>query len=264
MSNPDATLSIQTATTDATLLQEVVRLRTTGRSSVTGTNNRGTLLSFFDESNPTLTSAVGGIREAPSGNFAGALAFYTNTGGSPSSNVSQLTQRMLIDSAGRLLVGTSVSGFGQVAIGFNGALFNALELIDNNPTTGTGYLICRNSAGTEIGSIKRVGATNAIVFNTTSDERLKSNIVDANPVLEKLMSVRVRQYDWTEGDLHQDYGFIAQELEPVLSGIVTKGKTEEDMWQLDYSRITPCLVKAIQELNAKFEALTTRLEKAGL
>jgi hypothetical protein len=48
--------------------------------------------------------------------------------------------------------------------------------------------------------------------------------------------------DW--GNLHQDYGFIAQELEPTLSGIVTKGKTDEDMWQLDYAKLTPHLDKS--------------------
>ena len=73
------------------------------------------------------------------------------------------------------------------------------------------------------------------------------------------MQVKVRQYNWTEGEVHQVYGFIAQELEPILSGIVTKGKTEKDMWQLDYSKITPHLVKAIQEQQALIESLTTRL-----
>ena len=79
-----------------------------------------------------------------------------------------------------------------------------------------------------------------------------------NPVLEKLMDVKVRQFDWTEGDLHQDAGFIAQELAPVLSGIVTEGKTEEDMWQMDYSRLTPYLVKAIQELTARVAELEAK------
>ena len=36
--------------------------------------------------------------------------------------------------------------------------------------------------------------------------------------------------------------------------IVTKGKTEDDMWQMDYARLTPYLVKAIQELKAEFDA----------
>jgi hypothetical protein len=79
-------------------------------------------------------------------------------------------------------------------------------------------------------------------------------------VLEKIMQVQVRQYDWTEGNLHQDYGFIAQELAPVLSGIVTEGKEEADMWQLDYSRLTPALLKAIQEQQAIIESLTARIE----
>ena len=109
------------------------------------------------------------------------------------------------------------------------------------------------------GSIARVTTTNAVVYNTTSDQRLKSNIENAVPVLEKLMQVQVRQYDWTDGDLHQDYGFIAQELEPVFAGVVTKGKTEEDVWQLDYSRLTPHLVKAIQEQQAIIETLTDRI-----
>jgi hypothetical protein len=34
----------------------------------------------------------------------------------------------------------------------------------------------------------------------------------------------------------------------------SEGKTEEDYWQLDYSRLTPYLVKAIQELKAEFDA----------
>ena len=77
--------------------------------------------------------------------------------------------------------------------------------------------------------------------------------------MSALLNVKVRQYDWTDGDLHQEYGFVAQELESVLSDIVTKGKTEEDMWQLDYSRLTPHLVKAVQELSAKNDALEARL-----
>ena len=73
------------------------------------------------------------------------------------------------------------------------------------------------------------------------------------------MNVKVRQFDWTDGDLHQEAGFIAQELAPILSGIVSEGKTEEDMWQMDYSRLTPYLLKAIQEQQAIITNLTTRL-----
>ena len=166
------------------------------------------------------------------------------------------TEAMRIDASGYLLVNTtaSVGGAARIGVLFAGNATNGIHIQDSTTTSGAVFMQFSNSAGTAIGNISRVTTTNAVVYNTTSDQRLKSNIEDANPVLDKLMTVRVRQFDWTDGDLHQDAGFIAQELAPILSGIVTEGKTEEDMWQMDYSRLTPYLLKAIQELNAKLEA----------
>ena len=181
-----------------------------------------------------------------SNSVAGAITFQTTN-----------TERMRIDSSGNLLVGTTTAR-AQITVDFNGSATNGIALNDTASGSGTVFANFFVS-GTSIGSITRVGSTSAVVYNTTSDQRLKSNIEDANPVLNKLMNVKVRQFDWTEGDLHQDAGFIAQELEPVLSGIVTKGKTEDDMWQMDYARLTPYLVKAIQEQQALIESLTTRL-----
>jgi hypothetical protein len=155
------------------------------------------------------------------------------------------------------LGGTTQYNSAKYTISYVGSANNGLAFIDTVDQSSTEYLSFHNAAGTKIGGVNRVTTTNAVVYQTTSDERLKSNIADANPVLEKLMNVKVRQFDWTVGDLHQDAGFIAQELEPVLSGIVTKGKTEDDMWQMDYARLTPYLVKAIQEQQALIELLTT-------
>jgi hypothetical protein len=184
------------------------------------------------------------------------LVFYTYTGNIGSETY---TERMRINSGGNLLVGTtSAISSGFTTISYNGTALNGVIISESAGTSGTAFLGF-NSGATNIGSVSRVGLTNAVVYSTTSDQRLKSNIADANPVLDKLMTVKVRQFDWTEGDLHQDAGFIAQELAPVLSGIVTEGKTEEDMWQMDYSRLTPYLVKAVQELNAKVEAQAVRI-----
>jgi len=158
-----------------------------------------------------------------------------------------------------LLGGTTQRNAAKFTLEYNGSTNNGMAFIETATASGTEFLAFQNASGTSIGTVSRVGTTDAVLYNTTSDQRLKSNIADASPVLEKLMTVKVRQFDWTEGNLHQDAGFIAQELEPVLSGIVTKGKTEDDMWQVDYSRLTPYLVKAIQEQQALIELLTTRL-----
>jgi hypothetical protein len=192
---------------------------------------------------------AGGFGSAPTG----ALRLRSDQGGIVFGYSG--SEQMRLDTSGNLLVGTTtVVNTGKVISGFNGS--SAVGFVANDTASASGgvYFGCSLN-GTFIGSIQRVGATSAVVYNTTSDQRLKSNVKDANPVLSALLNVKVRQYDWTDGDLHQEYGFVAQELEPVLSGIVTKGKTEEDMWQLDYSRLTPHLVKAIQELSAKVTVL---------
>ena len=207
--------------------------------------------SIFMDYNTTSNSG----RFAAVGNTTGTAApiYFSQY----SSNASVGRDAVIIDSSGNLLVGTTTAR-AQITVDFNGSATNGIALNDTASGSGTVFANFFVS-GTSIGSITRVGSTSAVVYNTTSDQRLKSNIEDANPVLNKLMNVKVRQFDWTEGDLHQDAGFIAQELEPVLSGIVTKGKTEDDMWQMDYARLTPYLVKAIQEQQALIESLTTRL-----
>ena len=168
--------------------------------------------------------------------------------------------RMRLDGSGNLLAGHTAQVLSSKVLSqFSGATHNGIIINETADTASTAFLgFCLSE--TPIGSVVRVGATSAVAYNTTSDERLKSNIANSDPVLEKIMQVQVRQYDWTEGNLHQDYGFIAQELAPVLSGIVTEGKEEADMWQLDYSRLTPALLKAIQEQQAIIESLTARIE----
>jgi hypothetical protein len=184
-------------------------------------------------------------------NSAAGLQFIGGSGG---------TLQMTLDGSGNLLVGHTAQVLSSKVLSqFSGATHNGIIINETADTASTTFAAFSLS-GTAIGSITRVGATSAVAYNTTSDERLKSNIANSDPVLEKIMQVQVRQYDWTEGNLHQDYGFIAQELAPVLSGIVTEGKEEADMWQLDYSRLTPALLKAIQEQQAIIESLTARIE----
>jgi hypothetical protein len=57
---------------------------------------------------------------------------------------------------------------------------------------GAGFVIFSESGTTILGNISRVASTSAVAYNTTSDERLKSNIADAQPVLDKLMNIKVR------------------------------------------------------------------------
>ena len=54
---------------------------------------------------------------------------------------------------------------------------------------------------------------------------------------------------------------MAHELEEVLPQAVTGDKDAEEMQAVDYSKIVPLLVKSIQGLSAKAEALECQCEK---
>ena len=102
---------------------------------------------------------------------------------------------------------------------------------------------------TEVGSIK--SNNSATTFNTSSDQRLKENIADADDAGNKIDAIQVRQFDWKVDGSHQDYGMVAQELLEVAPEAVARGETQEEMMGVDYSKLVPMLIKEIQSLRAR-------------
>ena len=111
-----------------------------------------------------------------------------------------------------------------------------------------------------MGSIKAASAS-TVQYNTSSDERLKDNIVDAEGQLETVLKTKVREFDWKNDGVH-NVGFIAQELNEVIPDVVYKGGDDEneDPWQVDYGKLTPYLFKAIQEQQEQIEQLKAEVQ----
>ena len=104
-----------------------------------------------------------------------------------------------------------------------------------------------------VGSVSVTGS--ATSYNTSSDQRLKENIQDADDAGSKIDAIQVRQFDWKSDGSHQDYGVIAQELVEVAPEAVTAGETEDDMMSVDYSKLVPTLIKEIQTLRNRVAQL---------
>ena len=170
------------------------------------------------------------------------------------------SEKMRLD-AGNLLVGTTdtviwndTSGEG-VVIGPNAiqvARASDTCLLLNRQSTD-GILQVFASRGVQVGSVSVT--TTATTYNTSSDQRLKENIVDAPSASDDIDAIQVRSFDWKADGSHQKYGMVAQELQSVAPEAVTGDADSDDMMGVDYSKLVPMMLKEIQSLRARVAQL---------
>jgi len=264
----------------------VERMRIADNGSVgIGTDNPGRQVAVYHSSNPaiqlanTTTGATGGdgtVLEA-----YGADSFFSNRdNGNMFFRTASDQPRMTIQQNGQIGMGNS----GNVFTTQNNVL--SLDPV-NSPggdalgvrSANDGYNIINfyNLAGSNRGSISGVNSS-SIQYNTTSDRRLKTDIVTLQDGLAKVMKLKPRSYRWKENGELAD-GFVAQEVFEVLPHFIpqnrfkcdisqnevyhgkvcsccdieTKSNGEDYIFGLDYSTFTPYLCKAIQEQQTLIE-----------
>jgi len=102
-------------------------------------------------------------------------------------------------------------------------------------------------------------------YTTTSDRRLKKDIEPITDGTDKLMAMNPVTHTWISNpDEPKVHGFIAQEMQKVVPEAVSGNAESDEMMSMDYGRITPVLVAALQEANKKISELEARLNDAGL
>jgi hypothetical protein len=166
-------------------------------------------------------------------------------------------ERARIDSSGNLLIGTTSSTFLADSGGFivyPTAIGETNFVVKHDTGTGSGASYASFTYATSnIGSITQSGTT-AVLYNVTSDQRLKENIVDAPEFGSVIDSLQVRSFNWKTDRTHQRAGFVAQELVAVAPEAVYQPADPEAMMAVDYSKLVPMLVKEIQSLRQRLAA----------
>jgi hypothetical protein len=163
---------------------------------------------------------------------------------------------VLQDAGGNVGIGTTGPNAKFHVRGQSAAGGPSVSMISNGPVgaDSTSWLLqfTDYGAGTTCGIISRTG-TNSVAYQTTSDARLKDAITESNRGLDALMQIKVSDYDM--GETHQQ-GLLAQDVHQIYPEAVHEGGEDPNLepWMIDYGRLTPLLIKSIQQLSDKLEA----------
>ncbi len=261
-----------------------------------GTPSSGTTLSQIRfTANTTGSSVIGGARIqaaadgawSASGDAPTRLQFYTAPDGSASQQ-----ERLRIASNGNVGINqTNPTSRFQVAIGtktFNVSNTNGrvergfsgggnidddgMWFIDNDSTSGTYIRFWQTVGGAfQIGSISH--GTSSTSYNTSSDYRLKENVVPISDGITRLKTLKPSRFNFKNETEKTLDGFLAHEVTAVPEAITgTKDEVSEtDEPQLGYkkgdpiyqgidqSKLVPLLTAALQEAVTKIEILESKV-----
>ncbi|MCB0573984.1 MAG: tail fiber domain-containing protein, partial [Saprospiraceae bacterium] len=145
----------------------------------------------------------------------------------------------------------------------NSTRYNGLKIQagkDNNNGANSRFIAFYRPDGAEIGTVRQDGAS-TINYSTSSDVRLKQHIVPTAYSLDDLLKIEVQDYEFRTEPGRKQTGFIAQDLYKVYPAAVSKGGDDvvTDPWMVDYGKLTPLLVKAVQDQQATIDAQQKRI-----
>ena len=187
---------------------------------------------------------------------SGIHYWYTAGSGSAGGTVS-LAESMRVDTNGRFMVG--VSSYGWVA---NGSISSNTGYACKAGQTGgfsnNGFNLYWNGSAMRLW----VDTVDLGTITTVSDYRIKRNIeTQTTPALDRIMALRPVIYQMANyGTLYKandeiKEGFIAHEVQAVIpSGVEGEKDAENQIQSLRLDAILSVTVKALQELNNKFDA----------
>jgi hypothetical protein len=251
-----------------------------------------TAMSLTKSTNTTLTlGTTGEVPTIKAGGTNTDLSIQSVGSGGFIEFVTNASPRMYITSGGRIDLGTTAISGEVVKVTGTSGLDNYISVysgsihmfVDADASNSSGITGTQSNHNLKLrtGGINRmnidtsgnIGAPNSgSNIYSASDLRLKQNIETIENGLDKIIALNPVKFNWIDGFVETEdgkdmLGFIAQEVQNAIpeavedfsSNSITIGeKTIENPLRVNEKFIIPVLVKAIQELTQKVNALENK------
>jgi hypothetical protein len=218
----------------------------------------------------------------------GNLVFSNAPTGAATSDITWV-DRFTIDTSGNVFIGKTADSINNdPGISLSGAAGLIRVERDNDPSLQLNRLNANGEmvqffrgAGNQVGNI--TGNTSSTAYNTSSDYRLKENVVTDWDATTRLKQLKPSRFNFiADADTTVD-GFLAHEVQTIVPEAITGTKDAVEVWRegeelpdgvsvgdnkldddgntipvmqsIDQSKLVPLLVKTIQELEARITAL---------
>ena len=185
-------------------------------------------------------------------NASNAMSFFTDA-----------AERARITSAGKFYVGATTAFYTtKVAVNWDSSAEQGITLKSTSTTFNGSPILFINNADGVSGAVTQ--SQTAVLYATTSDYRLKENVLPMTGALAKVAALKPCTYTWkVNGSAGQ--GFIAHELQEIVPDCVMGDKDGVDKngniipQAIDTSFLVATLTAAIQEQQSIISAMETRL-----
>ena len=239
-----------------------------GMTIRSGTSSTGSI--YFSDGTSGADEYRGVVNYNHASNF---MRFYTNA-----------SERIRVDSSGNVGIGTSSpSSSYQTTITESDTGNGCLKLDRTSNIDGTlRSMVSFERSGTQVGSI--TCSNSATAYNTSSDYRLKENVVTISNATDRLKQLQPKRFNFILNPDTTVDGFLAHEVQSVVPEAIsgTKDETQDILYTeedtipsgkkvgdvketvpkyqgIDQSKLVPLLTAALQEAIAKIEVLETKV-----
>jgi Chaperone of endosialidase len=227
----------------------------------------GTAAASTNGSSINLVAQDAGTGNQNGGNIILTPGTATGTGAAGGIGIGTTSPTTLLHVAGiaranQFIIGETTDTYnGSIEITYDDATNYGIFFVDTNTALppNAPVLVFERNAGV-VGDVV-ITNTNT-TYNTTSDRRLKENITDTSRGLQQLMQIPVHDFNFiSDPQKVRQQGLIAQEVYKIYPEAVSAGGNDpkKKPWAIDYGRLTPLLLKAIQDQQKEIDELKQKI-----